>query len=146
MSTEDLKKVSDKLLAEIKNAGDLETLEKIRIATIGKQGSITELFKTISKASPEERKGLGKRLNQVKEFCENAILTRKQCLELDELQKKIAAEKIDITLPVRPELSGTIHPISQAIDEMLAIFCEMGFEVAEGPDIETDFNKFTEAK
>ena len=143
MSTEDLKNVSDKLLAEIEKTGDLETLEKTRIATIGKQGSITELFKTISKASPEERKGLGKRLNQVKELCENAISTRKQCLELEELQKKIAAEKIDITLPIRPELSGTIHPISQAIDEMLAIFCEMGFEVAEGPDIETDFNNFT---
>ncbi|MEE2956037.1 MAG: phenylalanine--tRNA ligase subunit alpha [Pseudomonadota bacterium] len=143
MSTEDLNKVSDTLLAEIENTGDLATLERIRIATIGKQGSITELFKTISKAPPEERKGLGKRLNQVKELCAKAILERKQCLELDALQKKIADEKIDITLPIRPEPIGTIHPISQAIDEMLAIFCEMGFRVAEGPDIETDFNNFT---
>ena len=115
----------------------------MRLRALGRAGIITERLKGLGAAPPEERRALGQGLNAVKDAVAEAIAARKDLLESAGLDARLATETIDVTLPPRPELSGHIHPISQTIDEMLAIFCEMGFSVAEGPHIETDFNNFT---
>jgi phenylalanyl-tRNA synthetase alpha chain len=147
MTTENLAgnldSLRDTLLAEIDGAAELDTLEAIRVAALGKQGSVTGLLKGLGKAAPEDRKELGQAINNVKVAVNDALASRKENLEAGALDERLVAEAIDVTLPVRPSQDGRIHPISQTIDEMLAIFCEMGFEVAEGPHIETDFNNFT---
>jgi phenylalanyl-tRNA synthetase alpha chain len=143
MTTENLDSLRDTLLAEIDGAAELDTLEAIRVAALGKQGSVTGLLKRLGKAAPEDRKELGQAINNVKVAVNDALASRKENLEAGVLDERLVAEAIDVTLPVRPSQDGRIHPISQTIDEMLAIFCEMGFEVAEGPHIETDFNNFT---
>jgi phenylalanyl-tRNA synthetase alpha chain len=143
MVSENLDALRDDLLAGIESAGDLNALEQVRLAALGRQGSITERLKGLGKAAPEDRRALGQGLNAVKVAVTEAIEARKQVLKSGELDSRLVAERIDVTLPARPEASGRIHPISQTIDEMVAIFCEMGFTVAEGPHIETDFNNFT---
>ena len=143
MTTEDLDSLRDTLLAEIDGAADLDALEATRVAALGKQGSVTELLKALGKAAPENRKALGQAINNMKVVVNDALAARKEDLEAGALDERLIAEAIDVTLPVRPSQDGRVHPISQTIDEMLAIFCEMGFEVAEGPHIETDFNNFT---
>lgn len=143
MTTEDFDSLRDTLLAEIAEAGDLDELEAIRVTALGKQGRVTGLLKGLGQAAPEDRKALGQSINAIKAEVNKAFTARKEGLEAAALDTRLINEAIDVTLPVRPSEDGRIHPISQTIDEMLAIFCEMGFEVAEGPHIETDFNNFT---
>ncbi|MBK19040.1 MAG: phenylalanine--tRNA ligase subunit alpha [Rhodospirillaceae bacterium] len=143
MTTENLDTLRDSLLAEIEGAANLEALEDIRVAALGKQGTVTGLLKSLGQAAPENRKALGQSINNVKSAVNDALTERKTQLEAGALDERLIAEAIDVTLPVRPQQEGRIHPISQTIDEMVAIFCEMGFVIAEGPHIETDFNNFT---
>ena len=143
MTTENLDSLRDTLLAKIAAATDLDALEAIRISALGKQGSITALLKGLGQVASEERKALGQAINAVKATVNNALTVRKEDLEAGALDARLIDEAIDVSLPARPSQDGRIHPISHTIDEMLAIFCEMGFEVAEGPHIETDFNNFT---
>jgi len=143
MTTKNLDSLRDGLLSEIASAADLEALEVVRVTALGKQGSLTTLLKGLGKAAPEERKSLGQAINNLKIVVNDALLSRRENLESEVLDMQLANEAVDVSLPVRPEQDGRIHPISQTIDEMVAIFCEMGFEVAEGPHIETDFNNFT---
>ena len=143
MTTEDFDSLRDTLLAEIAEAGDLDELEAIRVTALGKQGRVTGLLKGLGQAAPEDRKALGQSINTIKAEVNKAFTARKEGLEAAALDARLVDEAIDVSLPVRPGEDGRIHPISQTIDEMLAIFCEMGFEVAEGPHIETDFNNFT---
>jgi len=133
----------DKWLAAVESAGSGEALETIRVEALGKKGEISGLMKTLGELSPEERKEVGQRLNLLKDAVSAAIGDRKALLEQTALDAKLAAEAIDLTLPARPENEGRLHPISQTIDEIVAIFGEMGFSVAEGPDIEDDFKNFT---
>ncbi|TAN56438.1 MAG: phenylalanine--tRNA ligase subunit alpha, partial [Rhodospirillales bacterium] len=130
-------------LAEIGQASNLEALEAVRVKALGKKGALTEEMKKLGGMSPDERKAFGARINEVKGALETALAARKAELEGAAIDARLSAEKIDITLPARPELEGRIHPISQTIDEVTAIFAEMGFAVAEGPDIEDDFHNFT---
>ena len=138
-----LDKLRDELLAEVSAAAELDTLEAVRIAALGRQGRITAMMKTLGDLPADERRAAGQALNAVKDAVAGAVAARHADLDATALDARLADETVDITLPARPEPEGRIHPISQTIDEMVAIFCEMGFTLAEGPHIETDFNNFT---
>ncbi len=133
----------DSLLAAVTAAPDLETLERLRIAELGKKGRITALMKGLGNLSPEERREAGAALNQLKDEVSAALEARKAALADAALEERLANEVVDVTLPVRPEPAGSVHPVSQTIDEIVAIFGEMGLTVAEGPDIEDDWHNFT---
>ena len=143
MTTENLDALRVELLVEVDAAPDLEALEALRVSALGRQGRITDLMKGLGQVAAEERRERGQALNIVKDAVAGAIASRQEALEAVALDARLVEERIDMTLPPRPQPEGRIHPISQTIDEMVAIFCEMGFEVAEGPHIETDFNNFT---
>ena len=138
----DLEQLRTDLLARI-GAADLDALEGLRIEALGRKGSITELMKGLGGLAAGERKAAGQALNALKAVVACAIDTRSATLEGAVLESRLAEQRIDLTLPVRPLAQGRIHPISQTIEEMVAIFCQMGFSVAEGPDIEDDFHNFT---
>ena len=142
MST-DLDRITQEALTSVAAATSLEALDQARVAVLGKKGSISELMKSLGGMSPEERKEAGQRFNLAKEQVAAALDDRKRALETAALEARLARETIDVTLPPRPEEAGRIHPISQTIDEIVAIFGQMGFEVAEGPEIEDDFHNFT---
>jgi len=140
---ENIDALKDEVSAAIDGAADLNALEDIRIAELGKSGRITGLMKTLGQMAPEERKDAGQRFNALKNTVADLIDARKVVLESADIDARLIEEKIDITLPSRPEAQGSIHPISQTIDEVIAIFGEMGYTVAEGPDIEEDWYNFT---
>ncbi len=133
------------LLAQIAGAADEAALEAVRVSALGKKGSVSELLKGLGAMSPEERKEQGAKINALRDRVTDALGKRKDELKIKAIAGKLAAEAVDVTLPVRPAPAetGRIHPISQVIDELTAIFADMGFSVAEGPDIETDFYNFT---
>lgn len=133
----------DELLSTIAAAADLAALEATRVAALGKKGRITGLMKGLGGLDPEARREAGARLNALKDEIAAALEARKDALERAALTERLARERIDVTLPVRPERTGRLHPISQTLDELIAIFADMGFTVAEGPDIEDDFHNFT---
>ncbi len=139
INTENLK---TELVAEINQAADMKALEELRVAILGKKGKITEMMKTLGSLPQEEKIAMGKNLNILKGEVEKALNAQKSALETKELNARLAAETIDVTLPVRPEQQGRLHPISQIYEEVVAIFGQMGFEVAEGPDIEDQFHNF----
>lgn len=139
---EDLKELETGLLAEIASAADLKALDETRVSVLGKKGTITEKMKTLGSLPLEEKIAAGKALNVLKSAVENAIDAKKRQLETAELNRRLAAERIDVTLPVRPEIQGRIHPVSKIYEEVVAIFGQMGFEVADGPDIEDQFHNF----
>lgn len=139
---ENLDKLQSELLDKIASA-DTVDLEDLRVATLGRKGSITEMMKGLGGMDPEERKAAGQAFNALKTVIGDAVDARKKELETTERSRRLAEERIDVSLPVRPESEGRIHPISQTIEEMVAIFCQMGFSVAEGPHIEDDFHNFT---
>ncbi|NQW11208.1 MAG: phenylalanine--tRNA ligase subunit alpha [Alphaproteobacteria bacterium] len=130
------------LLAEVDGAGTLDALEQVRIAALGKKGRLTERMKTLGALDPDARRAAGQALNTVKDAVTMALETRKTALEGTALDARLMQETVDVSLPTRPEAKGLIHPITQTIDELTAIFAEMGFTVAEGPDIETDYYNF----
>lgn len=133
----------DALLQDVEAANSTEALEELRISALGKKGRITELMKGLGQMAPEERKAAGQALNVLKGEVSSAIDTKKAALADADLDKRLMSEQIDVTLPIAHEEIGYVHPISQTIDEIVAIFGEMGFTVAEGPDIEDDWHNFT---
>ena len=135
--------LKSELGGKIANADSMDDLEQIRISALGKKGQITALMKNLSALDPEKRKAAGKELNILKQVISSLLDSKKSDLENISLGSRLAEENIDITLPIRPEEIGTIHPISQTTDELIAIFGEMGFVVAEGPSIEEDWYNFT---
>ncbi len=139
----DLESLETDLIAKIDGAADAGALEDVRVAALGKKGVVSERMKTLGKMSPEERKEMGPALNGLKTRIGEAIDAKKLALEEAALDARLATEKVDVTLPVRPERKGRIHPVSQVTEEIVAIFSAMGFDVAEGPDIEDDFYNFT---
>ncbi|MDH3913697.1 MAG: phenylalanine--tRNA ligase subunit alpha, partial [Rhodospirillales bacterium] len=130
---EDLAEVQSELIEQVAAAGDLTALERIRVAALGKKGRITGLMKTLGGLEPEARKAAGQALNAAKEAVAEAIEERKLGLQDADLDHRLEAERIDVSLPARPAEVGHIHPISQTVEEIVAIFGEMGFSVAEGP-------------
>lgn len=139
----DHSKLQAELTARAEAAADLASLEALRVEALGKAGSISELLKGLGKMSPEERREQGPAINGLRDAVAAAIGERKASLEAAELDAKLAAEQVDLTLPAPPARRGHVHPTMQTLDEMVAIFAEMGFALAEGPDIEDDFHNFT---
>jgi len=139
----DLNTLEADLTAQVAAAPDLQALEAVRVAALGKQGSVSALLKTLGAMSPEERKTRGPEINGLRDRVAAAIAGRKAVLEAEALNAQLAAETLDLTLPAPPRRRGSVHPTSQVMDEMTMIFAEMGFSVAEGPDIEDDFHNFT---
>lgn len=130
-------------LAAIAAATTLDGLESIRVDLLGKKGQLTALMQELGKLSPEDRKQRGQELNQIKQVVTEALAARKAVLEAEALDRQLAAERVDATLPARPRAVGSLHPITRTIDELVSIFGEMGFRLALGPDIEDDFHNFT---
>ncbi|GHU03491.1 phenylalanine--tRNA ligase alpha subunit [Alphaproteobacteria bacterium] len=128
---------------DIAAASSPDALEAARVALLGKKGSLSLLMRELGGMSPDARREAGQRLNLLKDRVQAALDARKEALEAVLLEERLLAEVIDVTLPPRPESPGFVHPISQTIDEIAAIFAEMGFSIAEGPDIEDDFHNFT---
>jgi phenylalanyl-tRNA synthetase alpha chain len=141
----DLRKLEAETLAAIQSAKDEAALEAVRVAALGKKGSVSELLKTLGSMTPDERKEKGPLINGLKDKVNEAIATKRDLLKRTAMGAQLEADKVDITLPVRMPSAerGRIHPVSQVVDEITAIFGDMGFAVAEGPDIETDFYNFT---
>jgi len=127
----------------IDSASSVADIESVRVALLGKKGSITEALKGVASLSIEERKTFGAEVNQLKQKLAELIDTKRAVLELQEIEARIANERIDVTLPVRPEQTGRIHPISMVMAEVAAIFGKMGFSITEGPEIDDDFHNFT---
>ncbi|HEY8246630.1 MAG TPA: phenylalanine--tRNA ligase subunit alpha [Hyphomicrobium sp.] len=144
-SGSNLETLERELLGAIAGAADLAALEQVRVTVLGKKGRIAELMQTLGALPPEQRKGFGQSVNDVKARVGEALEERKGTLEGDVLSQRLASERADVTLPVRlgPLADGRIHPVSQVYDECVEIFADMGFAVAEGPDIETDDLNFT---
>ena len=140
----DTAQLEKQILADVAAAGDETALEAVRVAALGKQGSITALLKTLGAMAPEQRKERGPLINRLKEQVNAAISARKAQLGNAALDARLNTETVDVTLPVRvpPAETGRIHPVTQVIEELVAIFADMGFSVAEGPDIETDDYNF----
>lgn len=139
----DLDTLKTELTAQVDAAPDAAALEAIRVAALGKSGQISELLKSLGKMSPDERREKGPAINGLRDAVAARIAERKAEMEAAELNRRLAAERVDLSLPAPPRRKGSVHPTMQVMDEMVSIFAEMGFSVAEGPDIETDFNNFT---
>jgi phenylalanyl-tRNA synthetase alpha chain len=141
----DIAQLESTILTDIAAASDEAALEAVRVAALGKSGSVSALLKTLGSMTPDERKAQGPLINGLKDAVNAALLMRRDALKNAALDQRLNTESVDVTLPVResPAEAGRIHPISQVIDELTAIFADMGFAVAEGPDIETDDYNFT---
>ena len=131
------------ILNQVVAASDEAALEAIRVATLGKKGSISEQMKALGAMSPDQRKEAGAALNVLKDKVTEAIAARKAVLQEALLEQRLTSEKIDVTLPPRMPPCGTVHPVSQVWEEVVQIFGDLGFAVAEGPHIEDDFHNFT---
>jgi phenylalanyl-tRNA synthetase alpha chain len=140
----ELETLNAELLAQINAAEDLASLEAVRVVALGRKGRVSELMGKLGSLPPEERKSYGQSVNALKEKVSAALEQRKASLESAALAARLATERADVTLPARSgaEAMGRIHPVSQVFDECVEIFAQMGFEVAEGPDIETDEMNF----
>ncbi|MBA3895786.1 MAG: phenylalanine--tRNA ligase subunit alpha [Sphingomonadaceae bacterium] len=130
-------------LDQISEARDLDALEAVRVELLGKSGSISALLKTLGQMSPEQRQVEGPRINGLRQAAANAIAARKAALEAEALDARLAIERLDMSLPAPERPHGSIHPVSQVMDELAEIFADMGFAVAEGPEIEDDWHNFT---
>ncbi|PIC02269.1 phenylalanine--tRNA ligase subunit alpha [Caulobacter sp. X] len=139
----DLNTLEADVLAQVAAAGDLQALDAVRVAAVGKTGSISGLLKTLGAMSPEERKTQGAAINALRDKVTEAIAAKKAALEAAELDARLASETLDLSLPAPYRRKGSVHPTMQTMDEIVAVFAEMGFAVAEGPDIEDDFHNFT---
>ena len=140
---QDLDRLKSELVASIAAADTLEALEALRVSVLGKKGRVSLMMRELGGMAPEERKTAGQALNLVKDAVAAAIDARNTALSSAALDARLAAEAIDVSLPVRPETKARLHPLSRTIEEVVAIFAEMGFSVAEGPDIESDYYNFT---
>jgi phenylalanyl-tRNA synthetase alpha chain len=141
--TDDLDTLRDHMLTAIDAATGLDALEAVRVEALGKQGNVTQLLKTLGKMSPEQRQSEGPRINGLREAVAGAIATRKAVLERAALDARLASETLDMTLPAEGVAAGTVHPVSQVMDELAEIFADLGFAVATGPEIEDDWHNFT---
>ncbi|OFX05569.1 MAG: phenylalanine--tRNA ligase subunit alpha [Alphaproteobacteria bacterium RIFCSPHIGHO2_12_FULL_63_12] len=139
----DMNEIERETLARTAAAETVAALEEVRVFALGKKGVISERMKTLGAMAPDERKAAGAALNVLKDKIAAAIDAKKQKLEDAALDQRLATEKVDVTLPIAPLPKGRIHPVTQAMEEIVAIFSAMGFDVAEGPDIEDDFHNFT---
>ena len=133
----------DALLDRIAAAKDLTELDSVRVSLLGKQGEITAKLKSLGSMEPETRAAEAPKVHALREQVTNAIAERKATLESAELDRKLATETIDLSLPAPESVSGTVHPVSQVMEELAEIFADLGFSVAQGPEIEDQWHNFT---
>ncbi|MCU0728836.1 MAG: phenylalanine--tRNA ligase subunit alpha, partial [Sphingopyxis sp.] len=138
----DINTLQSDTLAAIAAADSIDTLEGVRVAALGKQGSISALLKTLGQMSPEDRQAKGPAINGLREAVSTAIVAKKAALETALLDARLASERLDLTLPAPETPRGSVHPVSQVMDELTEIFADMGFAVAEGPEIEDEWFNF----
>lgn len=139
---QDLNELKAKALEEVSKASDLAELDQLRVAFLGKKGEITGLLKNLGSLSPEERPKAGAQINEVKQEVQALIDERKQLLESAAIEKKLASETIDVTLPGRAADYGSLHPVTRTIQRIEALFTSIGYTVEEGPEIEDDYHNF----
>ncbi|MEY4248416.1 MAG: hypothetical protein RJA87_49 [Pseudomonadota bacterium] len=139
----DLATLEAEIVSAVQAAADLAGLDAVRVTVLGKSGSISALLKGLGTMGPDERREQGPLINGLRDRVQGALAERKAALEAAALDAQLAAERLDLTLPAPPRRRGSVHPTMQVMDEMTAIFAEMGFAVADGPDIEDDFHNFT---
>ena len=139
----DIDSLRNETLGAIAAADSLDAIEAVRVAALGKQGSISALLKTLGGMSPEERQVQGPLINGLREAVSDALAARKAALEGAALEARLASERVDLTLPSPDAPGGRVHPVSQVMDELAEIFADMGFAVAEGPEIEDDWHNFS---
>ena len=135
--------MSDALLDRIAAAKNLAELDSVRVSALGKSGSITAMLKSLGAMDPETRAAEAPKIHALREQVTEAIADRKAALEAADLDRKLATERVDLSLPAPESVSGTVHPVSQVMDELAEIFADLGFSVAEGPEIETQWYNFT---
>jgi phenylalanyl-tRNA synthetase alpha chain len=133
----------DALLDRIAAASSLQDLEAVRVVALGKSGEITAKLKSLGAMDAETRAAEGPKIHALREQVSNALAERKASLEAAELDRKLATERVDLSLPAPESASGTVHPVSQVMDELAEIFADLGFAVAEGPEIETQWYNFS---
>ena len=143
LDAQSLKSVSDEIVQAVDAAENLDELEAVRVNAIGKKGRISLLMRALGGMDADARKAAGQALNIVKDQVAAALESKQSVLAQAALNEKLATEAIDVSLPSRPNREARLHPLSRTIDEVLAIFAEMGFQMAEGPDIESDYYNFT---
>lgn len=140
---DDLDALKQETLAALEAAADMRAWDGVRVGTLGKSGRLTGLLKELGRAAPEQRKARGAALNALRDELGLAIEARGRALEAAALDARLRAERVDVTLPAAPDGIGLIHPLSRTIEETVAIFGAMGFSLADGPDIETDWHNFS---
>ena len=134
---------AENLIRQIGGAKDIAELEQLRVSALGKSGSITARLKSLGSMAAETRSTEAPKIHALREQVSNAIAERKAALESEELERKLATETLDLSLPAAAPVQGSVHPVSQVMDELAEIFADMGFAVAEGPEIEDDWHNFT---
>ena len=139
----DLDKINSIFNAKIDSVKNKEDLQNLKSEFFGKNGEITKQFKNLGSLDPEKRKDFASNLNKIKDDLTHQLEQKNIEIETSEINEKLKNEKVDVTLPIRPSRQGKIHPVSQVIDEISSIFSEIGFSVAEGPDVESEYNNFT---
>ena len=139
---DDLDSRAAQALADIDKADTLEALDALRVGLLGKNGIVTAALKTLGALAPDERKARGAEVNRVKDRLADALAARKQVLEQAELDRRLASEKLDISLPGRDGERGGIHPITRALERIASIFARLGYQRADGPEIEDDWHNF----
>jgi phenylalanyl-tRNA synthetase alpha chain len=139
----DINSLEKQILDAVSAAPDDAALEAVRVGALGKKGSVSELLKTLGGMSPDERREKGPLFNTLRDRVSEALAARKAALGREALDARLVFERVDVTLPARPETSGTIHPVAQVLDEITAIFADLGFAIADGPDVEYDDYNFT---
>ncbi len=139
---QELDKVVSQAQKAIGQANDLVALDQVRVHYLGKKGEITQKMQGLGKLAPELRRDAGKVINVAKQSIQAAIETRRKALEQTELERKLRAESIDVTLPGRGQQNGGLHPVTRTLQRIETLFTELGFEVAEGPEIEDDYHNF----
>ncbi|MET3686718.1 phenylalanyl-tRNA synthetase alpha chain [Priestia megaterium] len=139
---ERLQELQQEAIAKVEAASALKELNDVRVAYLGKKGPITEVLRGMGKLSPEERPVMGALANEVREAIASKIEEKQTALEAAEVERKLASETIDVTLPGRPVKAGTHHPLTSVVEEVEDLFLGMGYEVAEGPEVEQDYYNF----
>ena len=143
MKEQELDPLRREILDAVSSAESRDQLEQVRVAALGRKGRVTQLMKTLGTLEADARRAAGAALNRLKDEVETAVTAAADKLLHKDIERRLAGERIDVTLPVEIGGEGRVHPISQTTDELIAIFGEMGFKVAEGPHIEDDFYNFT---
>jgi phenylalanyl-tRNA synthetase alpha chain len=141
--TDEVDRLRADLEARIAAASDLQALEAVRVEALGRQGRVTRLLKALGSLEPDERRDQAPRVQALRETVAEALATRRAVLADQALEARMAAERIDLTLPAAMPPAGSVHPVSQVMDELAEIFADLGFAVAEGPEIEDDWHNFT---